>query len=132
MIKVLSLLPVAPGKTDATRLCGQLQRVGLDTSLRSVQRDLVELSSIFPIRSDSGNPAGWSWVSSKSRVPFGGDPLAAALLLVADRTLAGTPQFLLQYIDLQRDIAKVTIRECGDPSLKAWLEAFVRLPTADL
>lgn len=62
MLKILSLIPSPPGKIDAARLASSIRRLGHEASLRSVQRDLIELSSVFPLRSDGNNPAGWSWI----------------------------------------------------------------------
>ncbi len=67
--QMLRLLPRAPRKTDAGRLERQLVDAGFEVDRRSIQRDLIALSSSFPIECDSrSKPYGWSW--SRDGVPF--------------------------------------------------------------
>ena len=51
-----------PVKVTATEIKQGLDNFGYETSLRTVQRDLNELSRIFPIECDDiSTPFGWSW-----------------------------------------------------------------------
>ena len=34
---------------------------GIETTLRTVQRDLIELETLFPIVSDGKKLSGWKW-----------------------------------------------------------------------
>lgn len=60
--ELLKILPVrAPGVTAAD-LQKSLEQAGHPTSKRTVERDLVELSRLFPLQCNSkGTPFGWYW-----------------------------------------------------------------------
>jgi len=50
-----------PGKS-ASQLCRELERAGFPVSKRTVERDMHELSRLFPIKcNDLGTPHGWHW-----------------------------------------------------------------------
>jgi len=54
----------SPGITSA-ELVGSLRDVGFDVSKRTVERDLNDLSLIFPIeRNDKSIPFGWHWAAT--------------------------------------------------------------------
>ena len=62
MIKMTELIPRYPSKVTAQQIKEGLQNRGYKTSLRTVQRDLQELSRLFPIECDDVSiPFGWSW-----------------------------------------------------------------------
>lgn len=44
-----------------TELQKALQQEGIDVNLRTIQRDLVALSSFFPLESNGLSPQGWRW-----------------------------------------------------------------------
>ena len=60
--QLLQLLPNRhPGSTCA-ELLARLEDAGHHTSRRTVERDLVELSQIFPLQiNNKGTPQGWYW-----------------------------------------------------------------------
>lgn len=60
--ELLKILPArAPGKT-ANELCAELDDLGYKISKRTVERDLNDLSQIFPLQcNDKGIPFGWYW-----------------------------------------------------------------------
>lgn len=59
---LLTLLPAAPRRVDSAALAGELRALGLEVHRRTVQRDLVELASVFPIVADERmKPYGWGW-----------------------------------------------------------------------
>lgn len=60
-LKILTMLPVAPQRLGTKRIVDQLTAAGFSVNTRMVQRDLAELSRVFPLSSDDGMPAGWSW-----------------------------------------------------------------------
>ncbi len=79
--ELLKLLPPSlPGRA-ASKLCEQLEAAGHAVDLRTVQRDLNELSRIFPINSNEiSKPYGWYWKPG-ARVDFPGIDLAEAVSL---------------------------------------------------
>jgi predicted DNA-binding transcriptional regulator YafY len=59
---LLTLLPKGPRRIDSRGLVERLRARGLDVHRRTIQRDLVELASVFPIVSDeTTKPYGWRW-----------------------------------------------------------------------
>lgn len=70
-LQMLQLIPRAPRKVDTATLERRLRELGFDVDRRTIQRDLVALSSVFPLASDErSKPFGWSWNAD-------GSPLAA-------------------------------------------------------
>ena len=59
---LLTLLPNGPRRIDSATLEERLRARGLDVHRRTIQRDLVELATVFPIVSDDrSKPYGWRW-----------------------------------------------------------------------
>ena len=79
--ELLKLLPShKPGKTSRD-LCESLEAAGHVVSKRTVERDLMELSRIFPICSNEiSRPYGWYWKPG-ARVDFPGIALTEAVSL---------------------------------------------------
>ena len=90
--EVLKLLPSrAPGHT-VKEITQRLESEGFSISKRSVERDLVELSRIFPIVcNDKSKPYGWYW-SKDAIVDLPGLSLAESLSLTL---IEGTVKSLL-------------------------------------
>jgi predicted DNA-binding transcriptional regulator YafY len=60
--QLLKLLPGRHPGMSSTQLQAALSSVGHSTSKRTVERDLVELSALFPLHCNSkGMPYGWYW-----------------------------------------------------------------------
>jgi hypothetical protein len=59
---VLKQLPRAPRLVDAAGIQRALAREGIAVSRRTIERDLIMLSRIFPITCDDEHkPYGWAW-----------------------------------------------------------------------
>jgi hypothetical protein len=59
---MLSLLPRSPRAVDTATLEQRLREQGVRVNRRSIQRDLVALSGLFPIVCDErSKPYGWAW-----------------------------------------------------------------------
>ena len=59
---MLRMIPRAPRKIDSRTLLDKLADSGFVVSKRSIERDLISLSAIFPLQSDErSKPYGWSW-----------------------------------------------------------------------
>lgn len=60
--ELLRSIPRAPRKIDVGTLMAKLETAGYRISKRTLQRDLNQLSAVFPLLSDTRGPAfGWSW-----------------------------------------------------------------------
>ena len=61
-MNMLQLIPRYPQKVTTANVRDDLNDSGYEASLRTIQRDLQELSRVFPIVSDERSPPfGWSW-----------------------------------------------------------------------
>ena len=61
-IKMIELIPRQPRSYSSKQIKDKLDEFGLEASMRTVQRDLNELSRIFPIECDDRSiPYGWCW-----------------------------------------------------------------------
>lgn len=79
--ELLKLLPTRGAGTSAKELTGLLYDAGFSVSKRQVERDLLELSSLFPLYcNDTGMPYGWRWADNAS-VDLPGLTVAEALSL---------------------------------------------------
>ena len=59
---MMELIPRYPAKTFTNEIKDKLTDLGYEATLRTIQRDLQELSRLFPIVSDErSQPFGWSW-----------------------------------------------------------------------
>jgi len=58
---MLKRIPRSPHKITASQLHDHLDRLGMVTTIRTIQRDLISLSLEFPLLYDQGKPIGWSW-----------------------------------------------------------------------
>jgi len=60
--QMLRLIPRQPSKISTTELMHSLSDDGFNTTPRTLQRDLVRMSSIYPLLCDDRDkPFGWSW-----------------------------------------------------------------------
>lgn len=79
--ELLKLLPSKPPGLPASELQSRLRNAGHETSKRTIERDLNELSQLFPLQcNDKGMPYGWHWApGSATELP--GLSLSDALTL---------------------------------------------------
>jgi len=62
--QMLRLIPRKPSKMATTEIKQHLEEEGFKVTQRTIQRDLVTFSGIFPlVCDDRDKPYGWSWVS---------------------------------------------------------------------
>jgi len=62
--QMLRLVPRHPGEISTAELKQRLADEGFDTTQRTIQRDLMTLSDIYPLTCDDrSKPFGWSWMS---------------------------------------------------------------------
>jgi predicted DNA-binding transcriptional regulator YafY len=67
---LLRLLPRYPRKGAVTDLLQSLNRLGFETTIRTIQRDLNALALSFPIIADDAKPQGWSWAKDAPQLNF--------------------------------------------------------------
>src|ERR1022692_4547324 len=89
-LAMLRYIPQHPRQITARELTERVEAEGFEVSKRTVERDLLSLSEIFPlISNERSRPYGWSW--SKDAEAFalpGMSPLQALTLELAHDHLA--------------------------------------------
>ena len=78
---MLRELPRAPRKISVQELLSRLESASFKTTDRTIQRDLIYLSGIFPIICDSAKPKGWAWSESAVSIELPGMDVHTALTL---------------------------------------------------
>ena len=125
------------GRWDkASDIASRLKDAGYDVSVRTVQRDLKELSAIFPIELNDKNPRdyGWRWIRGASLdIPGMSVSEALAMRLVEMHLTPLLPASMLDGLSgvfgrAQTSLDKLQ-KESGNPS-KAWLDKVRVVPPA--
>lgn len=129
MMAMLRHIPRHPRKIDTNALLQRLESAGYDISLRSIQRDLNDLSCILPLVSDSGRPQGWSWQADADpfHLPFL-DPQAALTFHLVERHLNTLlPESTLNYLAPWFRTAAAVL-EADDKGVTRWPDKVRVLP----
>ncbi|WP_258808227.1 WYL domain-containing protein [Pseudidiomarina sp. CB1] len=75
---MLRHIPKQPQKIDVNTLRERLTEQGIDVSVRTIQRNLVELSEVFPLTTDERcKPFGWSLLADAPLLPLASNGSAA-------------------------------------------------------
>lgn len=123
--ELLKLLPPkGPGLTT-TELQSLLHDAGHSTTKRTIERDLVELSRLFPLQcNDKGMPYGWHWMPGKS-AELPGITLGEALTLsLAEGTIRPLiPAFMLKTLEPRFNLARQKLEAMSEENPSArWLD----------
>lgn len=123
--ELLKLLPPRTPGASASELQGRLQESGFSASKRTVERDLTELSRLFPIQCNSkGVPYGWYWESERS-IDLPGITLSDALTvcLVEGSIKALMPSSMLKSLEPRFNQARSKLEALGESNPAArWME----------
>jgi predicted DNA-binding transcriptional regulator YafY len=120
---ILKMFPPR-GKVSTTTIRDRLiSEYGIETSLRTIQRDLVSLeSNEFPLDCDNNNPAGWSW--RKDAPSFGisnMDPVTALTFKLAEKHLERMfPRGTMAVLDPYFKAANERIKLTFESTLSRW------------
>jgi predicted DNA-binding transcriptional regulator YafY len=129
---MLQWIPRHPHKLTARDLVEHLRAEGHTVSKRTVERDLAELSEVFPLTADErSKPFGWSWQKDAPQFSLPGmSPLQALVLNLARGHLAPLlPAHLLQPLEPYFQQADTTIRKSlGKSGLRAWNQRVAMVP----
>ena len=87
--KMLRMIPRLPRKIGTADLMQKLEDADFNIDLRTIQRDLNQLSEVLPLTSDQAKPQGWAWkeaaeqfdiprhgAASRAGFSHGGSPFA--------------------------------------------------------
>ncbi|MDD2899818.1 MAG: WYL domain-containing protein [Desulfuromonadaceae bacterium] len=127
LTRLLTVLRLVPrrGRISTTEIMNRLKsEYNIEIDLRTVQRDLVDLSRTYPLISDEKRPAGWSW--SKDAQSFDlpiMDPLAALTFrLVRDSMTRMLPRAALNSLEAYFRTADERLKKMPDQRLSHWAE----------
>lgn len=76
---MLRAIPRHPRRIDAPSIHARLGDLGMNVSLRTVQRDLNALAETFPLDFDESKPQGWCWREGASQLEVPSMDVHAAL-----------------------------------------------------
>lgn len=125
--KILSFLP--NGKWIGTReLQTDLQKEGIDVSLRTIQRDLNQLAERFPIESNQNNPQGWRWQHNApiQSLPHMSSSQAVTFMMVEEHLQHLLPPSLLAEIQPWFELARKNLQHQTQSS--QWLNKVKIIP----
>ncbi len=88
--QMLRMIPRHPAKISTAEIMRRLADEGFTTTQRTIQRDLMRLSAIYPLTCDErGKPYGWSWQADAGVLDIPGmDAHTALAFWMAERHLA--------------------------------------------
>jgi len=99
--QMLRMIPWQPIKVSTAELVQRLSEKGFDATQRTIQRDLVRLSELYPLTSDERNkPYGWSWMADAKVMDIPGmDSHTALAFWLAEKHLDGMfPKATLRHL----------------------------------
>lgn len=108
----------------------QLQLMGFDVSIRTIQRDLNALAERFPIEKNNANPQGWRWREDApmQSLPHMNLSQAVAFSMVKDNLTQLLPPAVLDELLPWFDLAKRQLKE--SKIANTWLDR-VRILSAN-
>lgn len=131
--EMLKTLPSKPPGTTAAELQCKLEDAGHATSKRTIERDLIELSRIFPIQcNNKGTPFGWYWVpGSATELPGISICEALTMRLVEDSIRPLVPPNLLAALEPRFAQSRNKLEAMGSENASAsWAEKVASVPPA--
>lgn len=129
--ELLRLLPSRPPGITAGELAGRLQELGFGVSKRTVERDLVELTTLFGIVcNDRNTPYGWHWMSGEpANLPGISLTDAVSLSLIEDFVRPLLPAAMLTTLEARFRLARSKLQQLaeGNPAAR-WIDKVQYVP----
>jgi hypothetical protein len=118
---MLREVPRHPRRISTAELKRRLAAAGYETTLRTIQRDLLKLSSALPLLADDARPQGWSWEANAPQLDLPMlEPQAALVFHLAERYLQPMlPASTLDYLSPWFRAAAGVLDNQGN-GLSAW------------
>jgi predicted DNA-binding transcriptional regulator YafY len=131
---MLRLVPRFPQKITVQALRQSLRDESYIVTDRTVQRDLIELSNVFPLTADiRDKPHGWSWQKDAKNFDLPGLTVNASLTLVlAEQHLSGLlPTSALEQLKPYFDAARYRLNVEPQPHhRRSWLDKVRTVPSS--
>jgi len=122
--QMLRMIPRHPRKISTAELKQRLADAGFETTLRTIQRDLMRLSSIYPLDCDEPNrPFGWYWITDAEVMDIPGmdSHTALAFWLAGEHLVPLLPKTTLHRLQPHfRTAAHVLDSFSADRGAPAW------------
>lgn len=128
---MLRHVPRHPRKVAVADLCHRIEAAGFHVSRRSVERDLLKLSSIFPLRCDEVHkPHGWSWMQDGAvlDLPAMDVHTALAFRMAAEHLQPLLPEATRAYLEPHFQRARTVLDALAENTLSAWPDKVRVLP----
>lgn len=129
--ELLKSLPDRSPGVSALELSQRLAEAGFKVSKRTVERDLVELSQLFPLQcNDKGTPYGWYWTpGATAELPGLTLSEALTLRLVEDSLRPLLPAYMLKSLEPRFAQAHRKLQALG-PQVPAarWIDKIASVP----
>lgn len=95
---------------------------GIETTLRTIQRDLIDLETLFPIISDGKKPSGWKWSDDAANIDIPNmDPVTALTFKLAGQYLNRMfPKGMLSAFAPYQKTAKQRLENAIEAKFAAW------------
>lgn len=119
---MLRSIPRWPRTINAPSLQARLDDLGYPTTLRTIQRDLVKLSAVFPLGSEDGKPAVWFWPKNTPVFDTPGmDPMTALTFSLAETFLTRMlPQSAVAHLKPHFRAANGVLKETRKGAASSW------------
>ena len=120
---ILRMIPRKLTGISTIEICSRLKHEdGIATTLRTVQRDLNELETLFPITSDGKRPSGWKWTDDAASFDMPNmDPVTALTFTLAGQYLGKMfPKGMLSALAPYQKTALLRLGNSVDSKLSAW------------
>jgi len=128
---LLREIPRAPKRADVRTLLAKLEAAGHRITKRTLQRDLVALSSVFPLQSDErAVPYGWFWSADTPAFDLPGmdGPTALTLRMIERYISMLLPPAVLSHLAPQFARARAVLRAGAGNSLGRWSDCVRVVP----
>lgn len=129
-LQTLRLIPREPRKISSTEIRKKLADLGFSVTHRTVQRDLLRLSAIFPLVCDERDlPHGWSWKGDGALIelPDMDPPTALTFCLVEEHLGDMLPKGVVKHLEPHFMQARRALNTAGG-RLARWRERVRILP----
>ncbi|MCH8479469.1 MAG: WYL domain-containing protein, partial [Wenzhouxiangella sp.] len=129
-ITMLSLVPRRPPGITTVALRAALAGRDFDVNLRTIQRDLVKLSSPFPLVCDEADPPRWYWAPHAKAVAMPGhDPLSALSWQLVEQHLQPIlPRSLVHELEPHFAAARGFLEATAAGNFRRWSQRVRILP----
>ncbi|MEA5097258.1 MAG: WYL domain-containing protein [Burkholderiaceae bacterium] len=132
-LTMLRFIPRHPRRIDSVSLREKLEAQGFSISLRTIQRDLNDLSLVLPLEADESKPQGWWWSKDAAVLDIPGlDPQAALVFCMVENNLKEMlPSSTLGVLEPWFRTSRCVLAESGSP-LNEWPNKIRILPKGPL